>query len=216
MSKKIVIVDYGVGNLLSVARAFEHCGADVTLQDSASGLSDSSRMVLPGVGAFGDCVDALRSRGLDQAVLEHVARGRPLMGICVGMQMLLDASEEFGSHEGLGIIPGVVEAIPRVDLLGNALKVPHIGWSPLFPVEGRNSSWADTPLSGLKAGSAAYFVHSYHARPYSQEHRLADAVYGGQRITASICRDAVFGTQFHPEKSGEAGLSIVRQFLEAA
>ncbi|QEE43666.1 imidazole glycerol phosphate synthase subunit HisH (plasmid) [Rhizobium sp. WL3] len=216
MSKKIVIVDYGVGNLLSVARAFEHCGADVSLQDRASALTDTSRMVLPGVGAFGDCVDALRSRGLDQAVLEHVARGRPLMGICVGMQMLLDASEEFGSHDGLGIIPGVVEAIPRMDHAGNVLKVPHIGWSPLLPPEGRNNCWADTPLSELKTGTAAYFVHSYHARPHSEDHRLADAEYGGQRITASICREAVFGTQFHPEKSGEVGLSIVRRFLEAA
>jgi glutamine amidotransferase len=216
MSKKIVIVDYGVGNLLSVARAFEHCGADVTLQDRASALTHSSRMVLPGVGAFGDCVDALRSRGLDEAVLDHVSRGRPLMGICVGMQMLLDVSEEFGSHKGLGIIPGVVEAIPRVDRAGKPLKVPHIGWSPLFPPEGRNGSWVDTPLSGLEAGTSAYFVHSYYARPHSEEHRLADAIYGGQRITASICRDSVFGTQFHPEKSGEVGLSIVRQFLEAA
>lgn len=213
MSKKIVIVDYGVGNLLSVARAFEHCGADVTLQDRASALTDTSRMVLPGVGAFGDCVHALRSRGLDQAVLEHVARGRPLMGICVGMQMLLDTSEEFGSHTGLGIIPGVVEAIPTIDSDGKSLKVPHIGWSPLVEPEGSGRSWHDTPLAPLRAGNSAYFVHSYHANPKEHKYRVADAMYGGRRITASIGRDLVFGTQFHPEKSGEAGLLVLRSFL---
>ncbi len=131
MSKKVVIVDYGVGNLLSVARAFEHCGANVVLAEDAAQLSGASRLVLPGVGAFGDCVSALRARGLDNAVLEHVAKGRPLLGICVGMQMLLDASDEFGQQLGLGIIPGVVQAIPSSDAEGRLRKIPHIGWSTL-------------------------------------------------------------------------------------
>jgi glutamine amidotransferase len=213
MSKKVVIVDYGVGNLLSVARAFEQCGANVVLAEDATTLSGVSRLVLPGVGAFGDCVSALRARGLDHAVLEHVAKGRPLLGICVGMQMLLDASEEFGRHAGLGIIPGVVAAIPNVDTEGHPLKVPHIGWSPLVLPEAGEVSWAGTPLGSLTLGTAAYFVHSFHAQPAMSEHRLADALYGGRRVTAVVRRDAVVGTQFHPEKSGAVGLNIVRDFL---
>lgn len=213
MSKKVVIVDYGVGNLLSVARAFERCGANVVLAEDAATISGASRLVLPGVGAFGDCVSALRARGLDHAVLEHVAKGRPLLGICVGMQMLLDASEEFGRHEGLGIIPGVVVAIPNVDTEGRPLKVPHIGWSPLVRSEAGEVSWEDTPLEKLMPRSTAYFVHSFHAQPAMNEHRLADALYGGHRITAAVRRDAVVGTQFHPEKSGAVGLNIVRDFL---
>jgi glutamine amidotransferase len=137
------------------------------------------------------------------------------MGICVGMQMLLDESEEFGSHAGLGIIPGVVEAIPTVDTNGNPLKVPHIGWSPLVRPEGKSASWDETPLSTIEPGNAAYFVHSFHAQPSLAEYRLADALYGGQRITASVHRDVVFGTQFHPEKSGDAGLRILKAFLDA-
>jgi glutamine amidotransferase len=213
MSRKVVIVDYGVGNLLSVARAFEYCGATVTLAEDSSTLIEASRLVLPGVGAFGDCITALRMRGLDHAVLEHVAKGRPLLGICVGMQMLLDASEEFGHHAGLGIIPGMVSAIPQVDVDGRPLKIPHIGWSPLVLPEEGKVSWSGTPLASLKSGCAAYFVHSFYAQTAMNEHRLADAIYGGHRVTAAVRRGTVFGTQFHPEKSGPAGLAIIRNFL---
>jgi glutamine amidotransferase len=213
MSKKVVIVDYGVGNLLSVGRALEHCGATVVMAEDASALIGASRLVLPGVGAFGDCITALRSRGLDHAVLEHVAKGLPLLGICVGMQMLLDASEEFGHHEGLGIIPGLVSAIPQVDTEGRALKVPHIGWSSLVLPEEGQVSWEGTPLALLQPGSAAYFVHSFYAQPAIKAHRLADSIYGGRRITAAVGRNGVFGTQFHPEKSGAVGLSMIADFL---
>ncbi len=213
MSKKVMIVDYGVGNLLSVGRAFEHCGATVVLAENANAIVDASRVVLPGVGAFGDCVNALRAKGLDQAVLEHVAKGRLLMGICVGMQMLLDVSEEFGQHEGLGIIPGIVEAIPHSDIEGRPLKVPHIGWSPLVQPGGGNMSWERTPLASVGPCNAAYFVHSFQAKPSKREHLLAEAMYGGRRITAAVGRDGVFGTQFHPEKSGAVGLAIVSDFL---
>lgn len=215
MSKRVVIVDYGVGNLLSVGRAFEHCGATVNMADNVGVLGSASCLVLPGVGAFGDCAAALRATGLDQVVLEHVAKGRPLMGICVGMQMLLDASEEFGWCEGLGIIPGTVEAIPQIDIEGRPLKVPHIGWSPLVLPEREGASWEGTPLAALEVGNSAYFVHSFHAKPSTPEYRLADAMYGGRRITAAVRRDMIFGTQFHPEKSGIAGLSVIRWFLDS-
>ena len=213
MSKSVVIVDYGVGNLLSVGRALESCGATVVLAEDGATLARASRLVLPGVGAFGDCVNALRARGLDHAIMEHIAKGRPLLGICVGMQMLLEVSEEFGRHEGLGVIPGLVTAIPKVDANGHALKVPHIGWSPLRVPEVDGTSWEGTPLKTIAPGSAAYFVHSFQAEPADHRHRLADAMYGGRRVTAAVRRDAVIGAQFHPEKSGEVGLEILRNLL---
>lgn len=216
MTKAILIADYGVGNLLSVARAFEHCGAAVTLSSEASAIAAADRLVLPGVGAFGDCVKALRASGLDQAVLAHAARERPLIGICVGMQMLFEGSEEFGHHEGLGLVPGVVRKIPDTKPEGGSLKVPHIGWSPLVLPESGRSSWEGTPLSTLEPGTATYFVHSFHGQPVDPSHRVADAMYGGRRVTAAVQRGAVFGTQFHPEKSGPAGLAIVRNWLAMA
>lgn len=214
MSKNILIVDYGVGNLLSVGRAFEHCGAAVVLSGDPAAIAAAERVVLPGVGAFGDCVNALRAKGLDHAVLQHVANQRPLIGICVGMQMLFDGSDEFGEHRGLGLIPGKVEAIPSIDVDGRPLKVPHIGWSPLVMPEAVDASWEGTPLSGLQPGTAAYFVHSFHGQPVDPSHRVADALYGGHRITAAVHRGAVFGTQFHPEKSGPVGLAMLRNFLD--
>lgn len=214
MSKNILIVDYGVGNLLSVGRAFEYCGAKVTLSGDPAAIADAERVVLPGVGAFGDCVNALRAKGLDQAILQHVAKERPLIGICVGMQMLFDGSGEFGQHEGLGLIPGQVQAIPSTDVSGQPLKVPHIGWSPLVMPEVAGASWEGTPLSNLQPGTAAYFVHSFHGQPVDLTHCVADALYGGCRITAAVRRGTVFGTQFHPEKSGPVGLAMVRNFID--
>jgi glutamine amidotransferase len=214
MSKNILIVDYGVGNLLSVGRAFEHCGATVTLSGDPAAIAAAERVVLPGVGAFGDCVNALRAKGLDHAVLQHVANQRPLIGICVGMQMLFDGSDEFGQHRGLGLIPGKVEAIPSIDVEGRPLKVPHIGWSALVMPEAVDVAWEGTPLSSLQPGTAAYFVHSFHGQPVDPSHRVADALYGGRRITAAVRRGTVFGAQFHPEKSGPAGLAMLRNFLD--
>lgn len=213
MGKPILVVDYGVGNLLSVARAFEHCGATVIISGESAAIAAADRLVLPGVGAFGDCVKALRESGLDQAVLEHVGKERPLVGICVGMQMLFDVSEEFGEHRGLGLIPGRVQLIPSTNVTGGPLKVPHIGWSPLVPPETGRASWDGTPLSTVEPGTAAYFVHSFHGQPINPADRVADALYGGRRVTAAVQRGAVFGTQFHPEKSGRVGLAMLRNLL---
>lgn len=214
MSKNILIVDYGVGNLLSVGRAFQHCGATVSLSGDPAAIAAAGRVVLPGVGAFGDCVNALRAKGLDQAVLQHVAKERPLLGICVGMQMLFDGSEEFGQHKGLGLIPGQVQALPSSDVTGRPLKVPHIGWSPLVMPEAAGASWDGTPLAGLQPGTAAYFVHSFHGQPVDPAYRVANALYGGRLVTAAVRRDTVFGTQFHPEKSGPVGLAMIHNYLD--
>lgn len=212
--RKVLVVDYGVGNLLSVCRALEHCGAEVEMSGDPRALLSASRVVLPGVGAFGDCRRELRARGLDDAVIAHVGRDKPLLGICVGMQMLFDLSEEFGSHEGLGIIAGRVEGIPATDASGAPLKVPHIGWSELIPAGDNGTKWGNSVLTGLQPRVAMYFVHSYAAFPENEADRLADASYGERRIAAAVSKGAVVGTQFHPEKSGPSGLVLIQNFLD--
>lgn len=210
----VVVMDYGVGNLLSVTRALEHCGADARISSDAKDVEGADRLVLPGVGAFESCMTSLKESGLREPLMEFVASGRPLLGICVGMQMLLEVGEEFGIHEGLGVIKGRVRKILATDTSGAKLKVPHIGWNGLLPRAGADSStWRGTPLDGVAPGAAAYFVHSYGAEPSEPLDCLAVTIYGGQTITAVIARGNVIGTQFHPEKSGAVGLRMLRQFV---
>jgi glutamine amidotransferase len=213
MAKRVLVIDYEVGNILSVRRALEYCGADVVLSDNPDLVQGADRIVLPGVGAFADCVAALRQRQLDTAILEYVALGKPLLGICVGMQMLFEGSEEFGWHEGLGVIPGSVRAIPRQDAAENPVRVPHIGWSALQKAEGA-SDWTNSILSGIAPGTSAYFVHSFAGYPTYADNVLAICNYAHMQITAAVRKGSVFGTQFHPEKSGLQGLAILKAFLE--
>jgi glutamine amidotransferase len=212
--RAVTVVDYGVGNLLSVARAFEYCGANVELTGNPKRIAAAERLVLPGVGAFGDCMKAFLSLDLQEPLLAFIGSGRPIIGLCVGMQMLFDHSIEFGSHAGLGIMPGNIEAIPKETSLGAPQKVPHIGWTGIRPQDlAGQASWTGTILDGLSPGEAMYFVHSYTAWPSDPNHRLADASYGGQRIAAAVARDNLNGTQFHPEKSGRAGLRLLSNFI---
>lgn len=208
----VAIVDYGVGNLLSVSRAFEHCSARVRVTSNASEILASSRVVLPGVGAFADGIAALRAKGLDSVVQRVAAAGTPLLGICLGMQMLMDTSEEFGETAGLGLIPGRVVQIPAVTAEGYPHKIPHVGWNELT-LPAHRASWSDGLLDGVEPGEAVYFVHSFMAQPVSPQHRLADCRYGGIPISAALCRSNVLGCQFHPEKSGDVGLRILTNFL---
>lgn len=212
--KRITLVDYGMANLLNVARAFEHCGATVHVVEKPDEVLAAERLVVPGVGAFKDCMDELRHRGFDDTVRRFVHTGRPMLGICVGMQALFDVSEEFGEHPGLGILPGRVCQVPRQTVDGAAQRVPHIGWNHLVEPEG-GRDWSRTPLEPfLGQRPAVYFVHSFAAQPANPGDRLADCVYGGHRICAAIQRDNLIGTQFHPERSGETGLAFIRSFLE--
>jgi imidazole glycerol-phosphate synthase subunit HisH len=214
MSKpEVAVMDYGVGNLLSVRRALEHCGADVSVTADHAALLSAPRVILPGVGAFANAMVELKARGLDQVSKEIAARGTPLLGICLGMQMLLEESEEFGISAGLGLIAGRVVPVPTTTAEGKPHKIPHIGWNSLVPPTGR-SSWADSLLDKVRHEEAVYFVHTFMAPPADPRDRLADCVYGGQQIPAVIERGNVFGCQFHPEKSGEVGLKILRAFLE--
>lgn len=213
MSSKVTILDYGMCNLLNVARAFEHCGAEVTVTEDAAVAQSAEKLVVPGVGAFKDSIREIESRGLGEAIKRFIETGRPFFGICVGMQMLFNASEEFGHHAGLGVFGGTVTSIPRLTTDGLAQRVPHIGWNHLVPAEtGRN--WHGTLLEGCEGQHpAVYFVHSFAAVPSDPSVRLADAIYGGHRICAAVQRNNVMATQFHPERSGEVGLNIIRRFM---
>lgn len=215
MTVSIAIADYGIGNLLSAQRAFAKVGADAKLVRDPDVLRKADRVVVPGVGAFADCVSALQASNLRDAVVEAVNTGKPVLGICVGMQMLFDASEEFGEHAGLGLIPGRVKKIPSIDGNGTSHKIPHIGWTPIAVPRETNTQdvWRNSILGDTEPLTGVYFVHSFTAWPENSAHRLADAEYGGQRIAAAVIRDNVSGTQFHPEKSGPDGLKIISRFV---
>ena len=219
MSKKVTIVDYGMGNLLSVKRALEYCGAEVNVTEKLSNIASIDRLVLPGVGAFGDCMAELKERGLQSSIMEYIVTGRPFLGICVGMQVLLDESEEFGFHQGLGIIAGKVKAIPNTSASGVRHNIPHIGWTEIYPpncqsVDHKVGVFTEGVLRGIRYGTSCYFVHSYTAEPLIGSNRLADSYYNGRRIAAAIIKDNVVGLQFHPEKSGVEGIKILSNFME--
>jgi imidazole glycerol-phosphate synthase subunit HisH len=167
---------------------------------------------LPGVGAFADGMSGLIERGLDQVLMEFADTCKPLLGICLGMQMLASISEEFGEHKGLGVIPGRVLPIPKTTTDGLPHKIPHIGWAQLFPPNDR-TGWQGSILEGLNLADAVYLVHSFAVHPDDDSHRLADCDYNGRIISAAIRRGNVYGTQFHPEKSGLVGLKIIRNFM---
>lgn len=213
MQPDVCVIDYGVGNLLSVRRGFEQCGARVTVTDDPAKILAAPRVVLPGVGAFANGMSELVKRRLDAVVRDVARRGTPLLGICLGMQMLLDESDEFGQSKGLGIIPGRVITVPKTGTNGHPQKIPHLGWNALAVSPGR-SGWSDTILADVAPGEAVYFVHSFMAAPDDPADRLADSLYGGVAVSAAIGRGKVFGCQFHPEKSGDVGLKVLRRFLE--
>jgi len=213
MIHRVTIIDYGMGNLFSVGRAFEHAGVSVIVASSPEQIAQAESVVLPGVGSFADGMAGLEQRGLVESILAFCQTGRPFLGICLGMQMMLEWSEEFGVHRGLGLIPGRVKAIPSVGDGGVPHKIPHIGWNELVMPEG-SQGWQDTILSDISPGTAAYFVHSYAAVPEQSKHRLADCYYDGCSISAVVRSGPHYGCQFHPEKSGEKGIAILKNFLK--
>jgi glutamine amidotransferase len=209
---EITIIDYGVGNILSVKRGLEHCGAQVKVTADPDRVIEADRVVLPGVGAFANSMQALQERGLVEAIKELANRNTPLLGICLGMQLLLDESEEMGLTKGLGLIPGRVVPLPAKALGGERQKIPHIGWSGLIPAKAC-ISWNATVLEHNTPNQAAYFVHSYMAVTADPAAQIADCKYGGHRVAAVISKNRITGCQFHPEKSGEVGLKILSKFI---
>lgn len=196
----IAIIDYGMGNLRSVQKAFEYLGKEAVITDRPDTIAEASHVVLPGVGAFEDAMARLRATGLDQALLEAARAGKPVLGICLGMQMMFEASEENGHFEGLGLFPGTITRFED-----HGLKIPHMGWNTL-----RTRA---CPLFDAGEDPCVYFVHSYCMADVNDEWTAATCEYG-QVFTAAICRGNVMATQFHPEKSGEAGLKMLRRFAE--
>jgi imidazole glycerol-phosphate synthase subunit HisH len=212
-TQKITLLDYGMCNMLNVARALEYAGADVHVTDDAKEAVAAERLVVPGVGAFSECIRAVNKLGHGDAIREFVKSGRPMLGICVGMQILFEASEEFGDTPGLGILPGRVRIVPNITANGARQRVPHIGWNHLIEPQG-GRAWGKTLLQPFgTVGPAVYFVHSFAAQPSNDDDRLADCDYGGHRISAMVKRDNVTATQFHPERSGTVGLRMLKEFL---
>lgn len=204
----VAIIDYGVGNLFSLCSAFKYLGQEAVVTGDKDVISSADRVLLPGVGAFGDAMEKLCSAGLKDTVKMVAGRGTPLLGVCLGMQMLFEKSEEFGTHEGLGLLKGsVLPMEPALMNAGLSLKVPQIGWNSLI------FNKKDCPLlRDISEGSYVYYVHSYYAADC--EESLAAGSDYGIYIPGVVWRNNVFGTQFHPEKSGNVGLNILRSFCE--
>ena len=200
----VAIVDYGVGNLFSLESSFRSVGAQTVVTSDPDVLRAADRIVLPGVGAFGDAAKKLRDSGLAEVVVAEAKAGKPLLGICLGMQLLFEKSLEYGEHEGLGLIKGEVR--PIAEVIPEDLKIPHIGWNALHLTR------PDPLFKYLKDGDYVYFVHSYYAAD-CDESVIATTEYGAP-LTAAVSCGNVMGCQFHPEKSGDVGLSILRAFCE--
>ena len=223
----VTIIDYGIGNLRSIEKALQQVGADVLRTDGPQAVLDAERLVLPGVGAFGACIDEIRDRDLEQPILDAIDARTPLLGVCVGMQLLFDVGEEHGEQQGLGVLPGrVVHFNAEAAVTDNAcivddgsadviaqpetdtvLKVPHMGWNTLDPTR------PSALLDGIDAGDYVYFVHSFHAAPTRADDVLATTTYG-HAFPAIVQRENVFGVQFHPEKSQDVGLQLLRNFAQ--
>lgn len=214
------VVDYGVGNLFSLCSSLRavsaDIGAEVTVTADPTEIRRADRIILPGVGAFADAIAKLREAGLDQVLCEEAAQGKPIMGICLGMQLLFEESHEYGVHRGLGLIPGRV--VPLEGYVPSDLKIPHIGWNPLH-LHPAASGATHPLLRYVREGDCVYFVHSYFATdcdlPEGGSAVIASSEYG-RDVTAAVARGNVMGCQFHPEKSGAVGLSILRAFCEGA
>ena len=201
----IAIVDYGVGNLYSLHSSFKCIGADVKVTSDEKEIRDADKILLPGVGAFEDAAKKLRASGLDKVICEEAKNGKPLLGICLGMQMLFERSFEFGEHEGLGLIKGSI--CPISDVIPKGLKIPHIGWNALNFCGEKNEIF-----KYINEGDFVYFVHSFYGAD-CDESVIATSEYGAP-LTAAVAKGNVYGMQFHPEKSGEVGLNILKAFCE--
>ncbi len=212
MKSKITIINYGVGNLLSVSKAFEKLGAIVEVSNEIEKIVNADRLVLPGVGAFPNAMEEIQNLNLIEAIKEYRIKERPLLGICLGMQLLMDESREFKRTKGLGLIPGKVVEIPKNNSADKFLKVPHVGWAELIKMQNKSIGYSKL-LENIGLYSYMYFVHSYMSVPENREHLLASYNYDGNEIPAIVGIDNVFGCQFHPEKSGKDGLKILSAFL---
>lgn len=213
-SPLISIIDYGMGNLFSVRQACEYAGMKSVITADKSMIGSSDALILPGVGAFGNAMDCLRRLDLILPIKDFISSGKPFMGICLGLQLLMSESEEFGTHEGLDIVKGSVVKFPEKNTEGKMSKVPQVGWNRIFtgndPVR---RDWEETPLSRIDDGEFMYFVHSYYVRPADKKLILSTTDYGGVKYCSGLLYKNVFAVQFHPEKSSLEGMKIYQDWL---
>lgn len=215
MNKPIVkIIDYGVGNLYSVYRAFEYCEANIQIAKKPSDLKNSNKIIVPGVGSFNNCMSQIKLLGFDDAILNANQKKISILGICVGMQILFDDSEEFGLHQGLGLFSGHVKPISQINNT-KKIRIPHIGWNSLTKASNKRS-WDINFMRNIEdKKNWFYFVHSYSAEPNDESIRLADCIYGDKKICSIIHKDNIYATQFHLERSGQEGLNLIRNYLNS-
>lgn len=206
---KIALIDYGLGNIKSISSALEKCGADVCLTNSRDKILLSDGAILPGVGAFAHGMERLISQKIDILIHEFASTGKPFLGICLGMQMLFDKSTEFGLTNGLGLIPGQVQRLERLD--GSSEKLPHVSWSGIAAF--KMSDWNGTILDSIVNDEDMYFVHSYYAKPLNQSDILSVSRYSGHEYCSTVKHNNIYGCQYHPEKSGVNGLRIINNFV---
>jgi imidazole glycerol-phosphate synthase subunit HisH len=209
MSKNVVIIDYQLGNLFSVKQACEHLGYKAIISSDPVDLKSADFAILPGVGAFKDAMINLEKLELKKAIYDYIESGKPFMGVCLGLQLLLTESEEFGNTKGLGIIPGKVRKFPVQQINEQTYKVPQIQWNNILAP----CSWEGTPLQSCKTGDYVYFVHSFYAQPDDENYVLSKTVYGNMEYCSAVLKNNVFATQFHPEKSGEYGVNIYKEWF---
>ncbi len=210
-TKKAVIIDYQLGNLFSVKQVCSHLGIEAKITSDKKELLEADYAILPGVGAFGDSMDGLKNFDLIEPIKDFIASGKPFMGVCLGMQLLFTESEEFGNTKGLGIIEGSIKRIPQRE--EDQVKVPQIQWNQIKKTDGQN--WRDTPLKTCEDADYMYFVHSFYAAPQNDDVTLSKTIYGSINYCSSINKDNVFACQFHPEKSGENGVLIYKNWFES-
>lgn len=206
---KIAIIDYQLSNLFSIKHAFNYLDVPSEITSSKLIISQADAAIIPGVGAFGDAMNNLRKFDLINVIKEFLLSGKPFMGVCLGMQLLFTTSEEFGTHQGLGIIKGEVKKFISKDKL---IKVPQIGWNQIVKAE---KSWDNTPLKNIESGEFMYFVHSYYVIPDNKSVILSETIYGDIKYCSSLQSGNVFATQFHPEKSGQKGIKIYQDWVKS-
>ncbi len=213
----VSIIDYGINNLKSVSKAFEKIGRTYRIIDEPDDVFSAQSLILPGIGAFGDGMNALREKGLIEPIRQRIREGTPILGICLGMQMLFTESEEFGLHRGLDLIPGRVVPFKQPDEVNiKGYKIPHMGWNELNKPgpDDNGLKWVNTLLENTVEGTDVYFVHSFYPIPENREEVIATTVYGNQEFCSVAVKNNITGTQFHPEKSGEAGLNMLKEFCK--
>lgn len=211
MNKKIYMIDHGLGNLQSILQVSIFLGIHIEIISDPDEVIKADAVILPGVGAFGEAMNNMNRSGMSDAVINFIQSGKPLIGVCLGLQLLFSESEEFGSHKGLGVIQGKVKKFD----FSKVSKIPQVGWNKVSPLDNNYSNWQNTPLKNIRNNDYMYFVHSYYVEPVSKQVILAETTYNSITYSSAILKENVFAVQFHPEKSSHAGILIYKSWFDS-